>query len=134
MARTRGILVLATSLAIIATTCGGPTEAEPATGIPPQEPDLVAAGEVVYQAACAVCHGTDLRGTDLGPSHLSVVYEPGHHGDGAFETAVLIGSRQHHWNFGNMPPVTGLSDADVDAVIAFVREQQRIHGFEPYPP
>jgi hypothetical protein len=33
-----------------------------------------------------------------------------------------------------MPPVEGLSTEDVEAIVAFVREQQRIEGFEPYPP
>jgi hypothetical protein len=33
-----------------------------------------------------------------------------------------------------MAPVAGLTDEEIDLVIAFVREQQEIHGFEPYPP
>jgi hypothetical protein len=33
-----------------------------------------------------------------------------------------------------MAPVEGLTLDDVTAIIAFVREQQRIEGFEPYPP
>jgi hypothetical protein len=33
-----------------------------------------------------------------------------------------------------MAPVGGLSDEEIDLVIAFVREQQEIHGLEPYPP
>lgn len=93
-----------------------------------------AGGAAVYEANCASCHGSDLRGTDRGPSHLSQVYEPGHHGDDAFRAAIANGSRAHHWDFGDMPPVPGLSDEEVDAVIAFVRAQQEQHGFEPYPP
>ncbi len=91
-------------------------------------------GAALYQAHCASCHGTDLRGTDKGPSHLSKVYEPGHHGDGAFRAAIASGSRQHHWNFGDMPPVAGLHPDEVEAIIAFVRAVQRDQGFEPYPP
>ena len=106
----------------------------PETGIPPQDPDLVANGAVLYEATCAECHGSDLRGTDQGPSHLSVIYEPNHHADIAFLLAVRQGSPAHHWSFGNMEPVPGLSDEDVDAIVAFVRETQRIEGFEPYPP
>ena len=67
-----------------------------ATTIPVQDPDLVASGEQLYAANCAECHGADLRGTDKGPSHLSEVYEPGHHADGAFLFAVQNGSRAHH--------------------------------------
>ena len=104
-----------------------PTDSEPTA-------DLIHAGEPLYQASCAQCHGTDLRGTSLGPSHLSIVYEPNHHGDAAFVLAARAGVRQHHWPFGNMPPIPGLSDDDLDAIVAYVRDQQSIHGFEPYPP
>ena len=51
------------------------------TTIPVQDPDLAASGGQLYAANCAECHGADLRGTDKGPSHLSEVYEPGHHAD-----------------------------------------------------
>jgi mono/diheme cytochrome c family protein len=126
------LVVLAAVLGIVVAACGG-SEDTPA-GIPVQNSDLVAAGDVLYQANCAACHGSDLRGTDKGPSHLSVVYVPGHHGDLAFVVAARAGVRAHHWDFGNMAPVEGLSDDDLTAIIAFVRETQRIEGFEPYPP
>lgn len=38
------------------------------------------------------------------------------------------------WPFGDMEPVPGLDDADIERIVAYVRENQRIHGFEPYPP
>ncbi len=128
----RSALSLVVMLLVIS-ACGGQSagiEAE----IDPQDPELVATGAELYAANCAECHGDDLRGTDRGPSHLSEVYEPGHHADGAFLVAVLAGTPQHHWDFGPMPPVEGLSEADVEAIVAFVREQQRLEGFEPYPP
>lgn len=90
----------------------------------------VATGEALYAANCASCHGIDLRGTELGPSHLSIVYEPGHHGDAAFFLAVRNGSPAHHWQFGDMPPIDGLSDDDIAAITAYVRAQQELHGFE----
>jgi mono/diheme cytochrome c family protein len=92
------------------------------------------AGADLYAGACSACHGTDLRGTNRGPSHLSVVYEAGHHPDGAFRAAILEGSPQHHWHFGDMPPVTGLDDAEIEAVIAYIRHVQEREGYEPYPP
>jgi mono/diheme cytochrome c family protein len=122
---------LAGAVALLLAACGG-AGSEP--DIPTQDPDLVAAGADLYAANCAECHGSDLRGTDKGPSHLSEVYVPGHHADGAFQVAVLAGSPQHHWRFGPMPPVEGLSESDVDAIVAFVRDRQRTEGFEPYPP
>jgi mono/diheme cytochrome c family protein len=91
-------------------------------------------GATLYQQSCASCHGRDLRGTDQGPSHLSQVYEPGHHPDEAFRAAIAQGSRAHHWNFGDMEPVPGLDDDEVDAIIAYVRAQQEAQGFDPYPP
>lgn len=132
-----GIAVLV-AIMVVAVVAFGNRSVDPGpdagTGIPIQDPELVAAGEVVYQASCAVCHGSDLRGTDQGPSHLSVVYEPNHHGDIAFILAAKNGVRQHHWPFGDMAPVPGLSDEELEAVVAYVRENQRIRGFEPYPP
>lgn len=91
-------------------------------------------GAALYAEHCASCHGADLRGTDVGPSHLSVVYEPGHHPDDAFRAAITDGVRAHHWPFGDMPPVPGLDEEEVDAIIRHVRQAQEEHGYEPYPP
>lgn len=117
------------------TACGGQTPAvEAPPDIRPQDAALVARGADIYEAKCAECHGSDLRGTDKGPSHLSEVYEPNHHADGAFILAIQRGAPAHHWRFGDMPRIDGLDGDDIAAVTAFVREQQRVHGFEPYPP
>ncbi|MDH3462533.1 MAG: cytochrome c [Acidimicrobiia bacterium] len=116
---------------LILSACG-PAVTDPQ--IEPQDPALVAVGAALYETNCAQCHGSDLRGTDQGPSQLSSVYAPSHHGDGAFLLAVMNGSAQHHWDFGPMPPIEGLSPSQVDEIIAFVREQQRLNGFESYPP
>src|SRR5690606_30867472 len=83
-----------------------------------------ARGEERYEESCAACHGADLRGTGRGPAHLSVVYEPDLHSDDAFRSAVRSGARAHHWDFGDMPPVPGLDDDEIDAIIAYVREVQ----------
>ena len=118
---------------------GNSSPRDPMTGqsefnIPIQDPLLVAGGEVLYQASCASCHGTGLRGTDIGPSQLSVVYQPGHHPDESYALAALRGVPAHHWGFGDMLPVPGLLQDDMDQIVAYVRENQRIEGFEPYPP
>lgn len=91
-------------------------------------------GAKLYQQSCASCHGRDLRGTDKGPSHLSQVYAPDHHPDASFGAAITQGASAHHWNFGDMPPVKGLDDTEIDLIIAYVREEQQAHGFEAYPP
>ena len=118
-------------LVLLLVACGSSGTSE--ATVSAQDPDLVAEGDTLYQAQCAECHGMDVRGTDEGPSLLSVVYEPGHHSDQAFVLAALQGVRTHHWDFGNMAPVA-LEDGDIEAIIAFVRETQRVEGFEPYPP
>lgn len=63
-----------------------------------------------------------------------MVYEPGHHSDASYVAAITGGVRAHHWNFGDMPAVEGLTPGEVDAVIAFIRQRQQAEGFEPYPP
>ena len=118
-------IAVTVALALFAAACSGGsggTEAAAGTG----------SGSELYAANCASCHGSDLRGTERGPSHLSIVYEPNHHGDDSFRSAIAQGAGQHHWNFGDMPPVPGLDDDEVDAIIAFVRAEQQREGFEPY--
>lgn len=132
--RTMGLVGSAILLIGGCTSSGGASDSTGAVEITAQDGDLVDAGGDLYQANCAECHGADLRGTDKGPSHLSVVYEPNHHGDGAFILAIQRGVRAHHWPFGDMEAVEGLSGDDIAAIVAFVREQQQTHGFEPYPP
>lgn len=110
---------------LVAASCGG-SDASPS--------EVDSAGADLYAQNCASCHGADLKGTDRGPSHLSVVYEPSHHGDDAFRAAVANGAQQHHWSFGNMPPTAGLDDDEVNAIIRYVRSEQERRGFEPYPP
>jgi mono/diheme cytochrome c family protein len=119
--------------AFILGACGASGSAGNA-GIEAQDSELVAVGGELYAEACASCHGANLRGTERGPSHLSEVYEPGHHADASFLLAVRRGVAPHHWSFGPMPTIEGLTDADVEAIVAFVRDAQRREGFEPYPP
>lgn len=125
--RSRGLVAVGAALAaLFAGACSGSEE----TGGEVASGDQVAEGEVLYQANCASCHGSDLRGTPKGPAHLSRVYEPNHHGDEAFRFAIENGAVQHHWTFGDMPPVEGLSGSEVDAIIAYVRDVQQREGFE----
>lgn len=88
----------------------------------------VMAGEALYVANCAVCHGADLRGTAQGPPFLDVIYAPNHHADEGFQRAVAFGVVPHHWNFGAMPPIPELSRAEVASIIAFVRSEQQAAG------
>ena len=127
-------MTLKTSLTVAAVTVGlavglaacGSDDTEPTSASGSQ----VDRGAEVYAQSCASCHGANLRGSDEGPSMLSIVYEPNHHTDDSFRSAIANGAPQHHWPFGDMEPVEGLSDDDVEAVIAFVRAEQQRQGFE----
>lgn len=86
-------------------------------------------GKLGFDAKCAVCHGANAAGQEgVAPPLVHKIYEPGHHGDGAFLLAAKNGVRSHHWNFGNMPPVEGVTDGDVKMIVAYVRELQRANG------
>ncbi len=87
-----------------------------------------AQGKRLFEKHCASCHGMDLKGSDKGPPFLHPVYEPSHHGDAAFQMAVKNGSRAHHWRFGDMPPVLGVSPDEVVHITAYVRQVQRQNG------
>ena len=87
-------------------------------------------GAILFGQACASCHGADLEGTADGPPFIDSIYRSGHHADAAFLLAVRRGVRSHHWGFGNMPQIAGLSDEQVAAIVEFVRERQRGAGIE----
>lgn len=89
-----------------------------------------AAGQEAFETHCITCHGPEGQGTDQGPPLVHIVYEPSHHGDEAFRSAVASGVTPHHWDFGPMPPVPGISESETDAVIAYVRELQREAGIQ----
>ena len=143
-----GIAVLAAAVLVLAAACAGedpeppastPSPPAPSTSTPTAEPTPTATpearfsgtdGRSLYGQACAVCHGQNLEGTNAGPTFLNRIYAPWHHADISFIFAVERGVRAHHWNFGNMAPVEGLTHEQVLAIIAFIREQQRAAGIE----
>lgn len=86
-------------------------------------------GKRAFDATCAACHGTNAAGQDgVAPPLVHKIYEPSHHGDDAFQRAAASGVRAHHWRFGNMPPVEGVTRGDVTMIIAYIRELQRANG------
>jgi len=88
-----------------------------------------AIGQRIFDNACAACHGSNAVGVDgAGPPLIHVIYEPGHHADESFQRAVAMGVRSHHWKFGDMPSVEGLTRGDVAMVIDYIREIQRANG------
>ncbi|RMD67077.1 cytochrome c [Candidatus Parcubacteria bacterium] len=92
---------------------------------PPAE---LASGEQKYLTFCAGCHGVQGRGTDHGPPLVHKIYEPSHHSDMAFQRAAARGVRAHHWHFGDMPPIAGVTSQDVQEITAYIRWLQRQAG------
>lgn len=87
------------------------------------------AGKQIFNENCAACHGDNAAGRDgMGPPLIHKIYEPSHHGDMAFVLAPRRGVRAHHWPFGDMPPIDGLSDADILKIITYIRIVQRANG------
>lgn len=85
-------------------------------------------GEVLFNANCAQCHGQGAAGSEQGPPLVHPIYEPGHHSDAAILRAIRQGAPQHHWSFGNMPPVQGLDDQEMLLIVAYVRALQELAG------
>lgn len=86
-------------------------------------------GARAYDAACAACHGANGQGQDgVAPPLVHKIYEPNHHGDKAFLLAAQNGVRAHHWKFGNMPAIEGVTEADVLNIVAYIRALQRANG------
>ena len=88
-------------------------------------PDSLADGRRAFEAYCIECHGKAATGSEKGPPLVHRVYHPGHHADPAFFLAPVQGVRAHHWRFGDMPPVEGITRDQVGRIIAYVRWLQR---------
>ena len=85
-------------------------------------------GQLLYEEHCSSCHGVKLDGTDQGPPLLHPYYKPSHHGDESFYRAALQGVRQHHWSFGDMPPVDAMTADKMDSLVPYVRYYQQRKG------
>ncbi len=64
----------------------------------------------------------------MAPPLVHRIYAPRHHADFAFHLAVQNGVRAHHWGFGDMPPIPGLSRSEVSHIIDYIRALQRANG------
>ncbi len=109
----RYLVIFATliSLGLGANTSAGDIEVPLALG----------GGKLLYDKSCSSCHGMQLSGTDKGPPLVHPFYKPSNHGDKSYYRAALYGVRQHHWEFGDMPPVTGMTRKVLGNVVLYVR-------------
>lgn len=109
----------------------GPAGPSPITGLPrsPPVPFQYGLGMQAFLEKCAACHGQWAEGTaDRGPPLIHPFYEPNHHDDDAFHRAVQTGTNQHHWHFGDMPPVEGVTRRQAGGIIQFIRWWQQRNG------
>ena len=131
-----GIVVALILIAVIG--CGSVAEPPDDTPTPLATPspaapgsdlsDAALAGKQVFNANCSACHGSDVMGSAAGPPLIDRIYEPGHHADFSIRNAVRNGVPKHHWWFGNMPPVAGITDQQVEQLICYIRELQLANG------
>ncbi len=118
---------------VIVAGCDWPEPKQVRRNLHLPEPGFVAdagRGKGLFQTNCASCHGLSARGTRQGPPLVHKIYRPKRHADMAFHLAVKSGVRQHHWNFGHMPPKEGLIPENVGHIIAYVRQEQRRAGIQ----
>ncbi len=94
----------------------------------PEFTTLAQAGQEAFQQNCSACHGATATGTDRGPSLIDTIYRPGVHSDMAIVLAPRNGVRSHHWRFGNMPRIDGVTEEQIRGIIQFIRELQKANG------
>ncbi|MCF8199194.1 MAG: cytochrome c [Sulfuritalea sp.] len=125
--------ILRSALLFITTAAIGLPVLAQSWQVPKPSPGLMpnaTTGKKLFEKNCASCHGINLKGSKEGPPFLHPYYVPSHHGDPAFQLAVKNGVQAHHWKFGDMKPVPGLSPNDVAHITAYVRYQQRLVGIK----
>ena len=97
--------------------------------VPDQISEIGLLGKNIFEIKCQSCHGINAAGRyEMGPPLVHKIYEPSHHSDQSFYRAVALGVKSHHWPFGNMAAIEGLTKGDVKAIISYVRELQRENG------
>ena len=122
------LMVAALTGSLVAVGARAAGDLDPSSVKTPEMTPELNLGKMNYDVYCAECHGTNAVGTDKGPTFLHKVYHPGHHGDAAFFTAPKQGARAHHWKFGDMKPVEGVTDGQLDKIVKYVRALQKANG------
>ena len=134
--RVMNILVAAALLAIAAAAQAPPAGRGRGSGgfVPgqqrvPGDPAQIARGKTLYGISCTSCHGTDLRGGDLGGPNLLRSQTALSDRDGELILPIIQGSRKD----GGMPAIP-MSPQDGKAVAAYVRSVLETIGRQGMPP
>jgi len=122
-----GVFLIAGAVGLVKLTTGSPDTAHLNVTVPKLSGTALE-GEKVFAENCSVCHGKNAAGGEQGPPLVHKIYEPNHHADGSIYMAAKRGVRAHHWPFGNMPPVPGVTDQQIATIISYVRTLQRANG------
>lgn len=85
-------------------------------------------GQLAFNSSCAKCHGNNGEGSLQGPPLVHALYNPGHHSNQSFYSAVRNGVQQHHWPYGNMPVQKGVGFSEMAVIVKFIREVQEQNG------
>jgi mono/diheme cytochrome c family protein len=123
-----GLILVAVVLAWVRMDSQASSTIDPASVKLPDMSPALNVGKTTYDAFCASCHGENTAGTDKGPTFLHKVYHPGHHGDVAFLVAPMKGAKAHHWGFGDMLPVDGVTESHLKKIVTYVRAVQKANG------
>jgi mono/diheme cytochrome c family protein len=118
MSSVGGRLVLGVTTTIVLASIGAACGADGPT-------TTLGRGEAIYGGNCAQCHGADLAGTDSGPSLLEPIYGPDELSDAQFADAIRNGVDEERWEFGPMPANGAITDEQIEAILTFVRAEQR---------
>jgi len=127
---TRGSCITAL-LSVVTSACSLPQQGESTTKVVVPSADFIAEekkGKQLFAKYCSACHGTNAKGTKQGPSLLHKMYNRHHHSDMTFYKAAQYGIYQHHWHFGNMPPVKNITPQQTGHIIKFIRVKQSTTG------
>ena len=94
----------------------------------PTVPFVYSVGFSKFQQYCSACHGKWGDGTKQGPPLMHPFYVPSHHNDASFYRAALHGVKAHHWQFGDMPKISGVTEKDMNSIVPYIRWLQHERG------
>lgn len=127
-------LVMSLSAVLLLSACGEPLDKDArlaALHLPPENfVGNKVEGAKLFSTSCSSCHGKEALGSQQGPPLIDPIYRKNHHADFAFHMAVRDGVRQHHWSFGDMPPVPAINPKQTAHVIAYIRSEQSKVGIK----